>query len=271
MWKKVEDSKKKKEKDKTNDKRIWIAKGKVIPESERALLRPHTEQQKIIDNFQKNSKQREQLQKSPESQAPNDSISSNSSATNSTSKTGTKDRSRSRLSIKLSKFSRSSSLLSRDKSRDKSKDQTPTTPTSKKQFDPSTAPLATFDASLTSTEEDRVNGNNVHDVVSVGSISGLEIQPSQNFSPRNFYGDDGRKITWPNRDNNYKDSQGGISDDLNNANTSGLPERSHPTTPLQHQTPMIGMNGRPSVGMPASAIVQPFNYSPPVGLLSLFD
>merc|ERR1712223_2073227 len=118
LWKKVEDSKKKKEKDKTNDKRIWIAKGKVIPESERALLRPHTEQQKIIDNFQKSSKQREQVQKSPESQGQNQSMSSNSSATNNTSKNGTKERSRSRLSMKLSKFSRSSSLLSRDKSRD---------------------------------------------------------------------------------------------------------------------------------------------------------
>merc|ERR1712038_602016 len=51
LWKKVEDSKKKKEKDKTNDKRIWIAKGKVIPENERALLRPHTEQQKLIDSL----------------------------------------------------------------------------------------------------------------------------------------------------------------------------------------------------------------------------
>ena len=157
----MEDSKKKKEKDKTNDKRIWIAKGKVIPESERALLRPHTEQQKIIDNFQKSSKQREQVQKSPESLNQNQSITSNSSTSNDTSKNGTKERSRSRLSMKLSKFSRSSSLLSRDKSRDKSKDQTPVTPTNKRQFDPSTAPLATFDASLTSTEEDKVNGNNL--------------------------------------------------------------------------------------------------------------
>ena len=35
------------------DKRVWIAKGKVIPESERALLRPHAEQKKIITNFKK--------------------------------------------------------------------------------------------------------------------------------------------------------------------------------------------------------------------------
>ena len=264
LWKKVEDSKKKKDKDKTNDKRIWIAKGKVIPENERALLRPHTEQQKLIDNFQKSSKQRDQVQKSPESQIQNESITSNSSTTNNTSKNGTKDRSRSRLSMKLSKFSRSSSLLSRDKSRDKSKDQTPTTPTTKQQLDPSTAPLATFDASLTSTEEDRVNGNNIQEGMYVGTIAGPEARMAQNRSPRNFYGEEGSKITWPNRDNHFKDVQGAVSDDLNNANTSGLPERSHPTTPLQHQTSIIGMNGRPSVGMPASAIVQPFNYSPPV-------
>ena len=264
LWKKVEDSKKKKDKDKTNDKRIWIAKGKVIPESERALLRPHTEQQKLIDNFQKNSKQREQAQKSPESQGQNQSISSNSSATNNTSKNGTKERSRSRLSMKLSKFSRSSSLLSRDKSRDKCKEQSPTTQTLKKQFDPSTAPLATFDASLTSTEEDKVNGNNVPEGSSGTGIAVPDTQLSQNLSQRNFYGDESGKVTWPNRDSQSNKTREDISDDLNNANTSGLPDLSHNTNPVQHQTPGMGMYGRPSVGIPASAIVQPFNYSPPI-------
>merc|ERR1719392_31809 len=103
--------------------------------------------------------------------------------------------------MKLSKFSRSSSLLSRDKSRDKSKDQAPVTPTNKRQFDPSTAPLATFDASLTSTEEDRVNGNNIQEGMYVGSIAGSEAPIAQNRSPRNFYVEEGSKITWPNRDN----------------------------------------------------------------------
>eukprot|EP00096_Caligus_rogercresseyi_P006290 TRINITY_DN2262_c0_g1_i2.p1 TRINITY_DN2262_c0_g1~~TRINITY_DN2262_c0_g1_i2.p1 ORF type:complete len:1565 (-),score=560.74 TRINITY_DN2262_c0_g1_i2:406-5100(-) len=80
LWKKVEDSKRKnkaKEEEHARDKRVWISKGKVIPESERALLKVHEEQRKIINDFKKEGG----VQNSP------------------------RDKSRSRLSIRLSKFS----------------------------------------------------------------------------------------------------------------------------------------------------------------------
>jgi len=41
LWKKVEDSKKKGSKEKDN--KVWISKGKVIPENERALIKPGTQ------------------------------------------------------------------------------------------------------------------------------------------------------------------------------------------------------------------------------------
>jgi len=100
----VEDSKKKdKSSSSTPDKRVWITKGKVIPESERALLKPHAEQKKIISNFKKGLK------------APNSKASpepKNDSVASGTSLMAAPAKSRSRLSIKLSKFSRSSSLSS---------------------------------------------------------------------------------------------------------------------------------------------------------------
>ncbi len=55
LWKKVEDSKKSKDKKDNNDPRVWIAQGKVIPENELALLKPHAEQQEIISNFRQTS------------------------------------------------------------------------------------------------------------------------------------------------------------------------------------------------------------------------
>ena len=55
-----------------------------------------------------------------------------------------------------------------------------------------------------------------------------------------------------------------ISDDMNNANTSALVQGSNSTTHLQQQPSSTGIYSRPSVGIPASAIVQPFNYNPPI-------
>ena len=184
LWKKVEDSKKKKEKEKGNDKRVWIAKGKVIPESERALLRPHAEQQAIIDNFQKSTKQREQLQNQQEIQTHNDSMASNTSPA-SNSNNNTKVRSRSRLSIKLSKFSRSSSLSSNK--REKSKGLPSTIAIARTPTAPNTAPLATFDASLTSTEEDRLNGNSSQEIQNGEIITTSGTRIPQTFLPRHLY------------------------------------------------------------------------------------
>ncbi|XP_040564630.1 uncharacterized protein [Lepeophtheirus salmonis] len=80
LWKKVEDSKKRnkvKEQQHIRDTKIWISKGKVIPESERALLKVHEEQRKIINEF----KSTKEVTTTP------------------------REKSRSRLSIRLSKFS----------------------------------------------------------------------------------------------------------------------------------------------------------------------
>ena len=266
LWKKVEDSKKKKEKDKTNDKRVWIAKGKVIPENERALLRPHTEQQQLIDNFQKNVKvQRDQNKKAQDPQTHNESITSN---TSNASNNGAKERSRSRLSIKLSKFSRSSSLLSNK--RDKSRDATPKTPTGKAPIDPQTAPLATFDASLTSTEDDRTNGNSTQDFNNGSSIILPDPEASEPFTSRHFYGDESRKIIWPTRDHQTNDAVSNFSEDVSNANTSRGSVNPQSITPQQQQKGSgTGLYSRTSsIGTPASAIVQPFNYSPPVSQVS---
>ena len=97
LWKRVEDSKKKnKEKDK--DPRVWITQGKVIPENELALLKVHSEQQEIISNFQAQA----------------------ALAKTELSNQDVKPRSKSRLSLKLSKFAKGK----------KDKDgKTPTTPT----------------------------------------------------------------------------------------------------------------------------------------------
>merc|ERR1719266_872872 len=56
LWKRAEDSKKKEKIDTKkpgNDKKVWISKGRVIPESEMAYLRPDEAQKKIINDFQK--------------------------------------------------------------------------------------------------------------------------------------------------------------------------------------------------------------------------
>lgn len=85
LWKKVEDTKKKEKFDKKDTKKVWISKGRVIPESDMAYLRPDEAQKKIISDFQKAQ------ESSGGSSSP------------------IKPRSRSRLSIKLSKFKTSSS------------------------------------------------------------------------------------------------------------------------------------------------------------------
>ena len=53
LWKRVEESKKGKQKD---DPRIWIASGKVIPESELALLKRHEEQKELVKEFKAKTK-----------------------------------------------------------------------------------------------------------------------------------------------------------------------------------------------------------------------
>jgi len=122
LWKKVEDSKKK-NKPESKDPRVWITQGKVIPENELALLRQDAQQQQIISNFK--------AQKQQEASA----ASSTSDISRDTS--DIKPRSRSRLSLKLSKFSKGK--------RDSTETNSALTPTS-----PSHA---------ATNEEDNLNGN----------------------------------------------------------------------------------------------------------------
>ena len=94
LWKRVEDTKKKDKGvggDKNKDKKVWISKGRVIPENEMAFLRPDEQQKKLIQDFQK-------------AKADSSLNESNHSAQQIT----TKPRSKSRLSMKLPKFNKTS-------------------------------------------------------------------------------------------------------------------------------------------------------------------
>ena len=93
LWKKVEDSKKKAPKEKDSTK-VWISKGKVIPESERALIRPDEKQRELINKFQADQKAKNAASGDHSGNEPG---------------LGLKPRSKSRLSIRLSKFSLNSS------------------------------------------------------------------------------------------------------------------------------------------------------------------
>jgi adenomatosis polyposis coli protein len=87
LWKKVEDSKKKGKGKPEVDPRVWMTKGKVIPENELALLTRHEEQKEIVEGFQANRG------KTATSTPPFTDDANN-----------LKPRSKSRLSMKLSKF-----------------------------------------------------------------------------------------------------------------------------------------------------------------------
>merc|ERR1711988_1562541 len=117
LWKKVEDTKKKdkvisghghgdaNEKNSKDSKKVWISKGRVIPENEMAFLRPDEQQKKLIKDFQKAKADSSLNDSSSQQQQTNNSVSSSSSiGTNA----GSKIRSRSRLSMKLPKFNSSS-------------------------------------------------------------------------------------------------------------------------------------------------------------------
>ena len=87
------------------DKKVWISKGRVIPESDLAYLRPDEAQKKIISDFQK--------AKSSPNSTP---LHSMTTTTEKTEPSAMKVRSKSRLSIKLSKFKSSSNPLKKENS-----------------------------------------------------------------------------------------------------------------------------------------------------------
>jgi hypothetical protein len=97
LWKKVEDSKKKVPKEKDN--KVWISKGKVIPESERALIRPDEKQRELINKFQADQKAKTVAAEQPPPPSSDASL---------------KPRSKSRLSIRLSKFSLTANSSKKD-------------------------------------------------------------------------------------------------------------------------------------------------------------
>jgi len=110
LWKRVEDSKKKEKIDTKKagvDKKVWISKGRVIPESEMAYLRPDEAQKKIINDFQK--------AKTSPSTTPIHSTATEKTENKPDSST-MKVRSKSRLSIKLSKFKTGSNPLKKENS-----------------------------------------------------------------------------------------------------------------------------------------------------------
>ncbi len=217
LWKKVEDSKKK-NKEKEKDPRVWITQGKVIPESELALLRPHAEQQEIISNFQ---------QKQQAAAASTSDL---------------KPRSKSRLSLKLSKFSKGK------KDKDDRSVASPSSPT------PTSEDLQI---------EDSINGNVVAGSTdnetnllrqfrsSLSSPAGeqtAEYREERDVVPELVMDEDGR----PKRHSRL----GSFFNPESNVTTS--------TPATQGGENAIRFHGPSRSSAQASAIVPPFNYSPPI-------
>ena len=193
LWKKVEDNKKKdkpghglhpnhiaaKEKSSKDSKKVWISKGRVIPENEMAFLRPDEQQKKLIKDFQKAKADSSLNDSSTQSQQQaNVNSSSSSIGTNA----GSKTRSRSRLSMKLPKFNSSSSKVKDTNSGFKKENSftftshakqhpnahptpAPRTNYSSSPHHPYGTPCTTTSASVPSTPtvEDVLNGNNHHE------------------------------------------------------------------------------------------------------------
>lgn len=215
LWKKVEDSKKK-NKECAKDPRVWIAQGKVIPEHELELLKPHAEQKQIISNFQA---QRQ------------DQSSSSLAKTEQSNQVEVKPRSRSRLSMRLSKFAKPK----------KDKDsKTPTSPMS---------PCST---------QDSVNGNSqtvspsspiidVDDIL--GNGEGLEEIDATNDN------DLLQKTDEESRQSKRRSRLGTFLNPEGDPNTSNAS-----STVIQFRNPN---NRSPQ----SAAIVPPFNYNPPIMMM----
>ena len=237
IWKKVEEAKKK-SKEKEKDPRLWIKQGKVeIPESERALLKPHAEQQQIISNFQKQQRQQQQQQQQ---------------ATTSTAITGgemKRQGSLSRLSLKLSKFSKGKMAA-----KDKSGDRTPTSPCSP----PSSSDLH-GGTNPNLQIEDSLNGNVLSSSRATTDNEMLET-PVLSAAPV------GVEITDEDGQAKRHSRLGSFfnpeSDEVATSTPSAavLPGPSSTTGSDQMPIRFHSPNRSPAQ---ASAIVPPFNYSPP--------
>ena len=215
LWKKVEDSKKKAGKDKdAKDPRVWITQGKVIPENELALLRVHQEQQEIISNFQ------------AKAEASDNKM---------------KPRSKSRLSMKLSKFSKG-----------KKEDKNPTSPSSP--------------PDSCKTLEDFRNGNAISPTTSAAAPVKLREKIGKNnglSSSRDDMQTGDHEATDQITDLNSEEKGKRHSrlGSFLNPDESG----SSPTSPVQNAAlSMPPPYVNPPNRSPAAAVVPPFNYNPPM-------
>jgi len=192
LWKKIEDSKKKDkidiiQKTKSTDKKVWISKGRVIPKSDMAYLKPDEAQKKIINDFQKSKGSPSSTTTTTENQADPSAM---------------KVRSKSRLSIKLSKFK---------------KENTFTYNSSKKQ------------------EPSQPGGQPGSSQIPVTSTSVPSTPIVENFNNRNYHKSFAQKIQHPDSSKEPAKRLSRIGSFFN------------PNEPEK----------------PKSAIVPPFNYSPP--------
>ncbi len=200
LWKRVEDSKYKGKTGSNNDKdpRVWITQGKVIPKSELELLRVDEEQKQIINNFQQAKKESSNEAKPPKA--------------------------KSRLSLKLSKFSKSGT----------SKKDT----TNKASLSSPTASCSTpaSNNSAIVSQQDSLNGNLPAPIERQQVPSGEDNDDERGDEVSELLDEDGKAKR------------------LSRLGSFFNPDSNNPTAAQQSS------NNKP----PASAIVPPFNYSPPV-------
>ena len=222
LWKKVEDSKKKVPKEKDSSK-VWISKGKVIPESERALIKPDEKQRELINKFQADQKAK--------TAAAAASVSEKSAYDQ-----GLKPRSKSRLSIRLSKFSLSSS---------------------KKDL---TAINKTGNATTPTDPKHLTNGDNGDSVNGNWARHNYEIEPTVR---RNRFENDPRSEESSESMSTGTDTE--ISNDTNKSKRmSRLGTFLNPTA--EEEERINSDNPKPNIrtsNRSPSAIVSPFNYNPP--------
>ncbi len=245
LWKRVEDSKKKVPKEK--DAKVWISKGKVIPESERAMIKPDALQRDIINRFQANQKA---LAKTEQPNEP-------SSATASL-----KPRSKSRLSIRLSKFSLTATSSSKKDLHKGGSQTTPTTPTA------SSTPIAPTLSHL--NHGDTINGNWATPAMGPSQL----LRPKDNYenepARRNFFENEPRSEESSESMSTGTDTE---TDASKTKRMSRLGTFLNPTTeeeerltlssdeqPLQQH---LKSNVSRTSNRSPSAIVTPFNYNPP--------
>merc|ERR1712150_313389 len=156
------------------DKKVWISKGRVIPESEMAYLRPDEAQKKIINDFQK-------AKGSPSTTPIHSTTNENKPPEGSAMEV----RSKSRLSIKLSKFKTGSNPLKKENSFTYTSHKKPEQGGQPQSGIPgSRIPMTSTSVPSTPIVEDVINGNqNFAQQIRQGSIQNSDSsQPAKRLS-----------------------------------------------------------------------------------------